>query len=546
VANIKGFDTPDLTLRPTEIGVDATAAAARRIGASYSQAADALNQTGQHIASTVRDVGNVVENYETHREVSTGSKTFADLQLGLTKAWEDNLKGADPNDPSVAAKFRETVIEPQLEKFKENFNTERAQNWADTKANAFRDHMYAKTSADMSTMAGIAVNSNLRDVTTSMSNTALLDPSSVGHLLADADHSIGGVVASSPNLSPVDAARVRDEIGAKAKAAIVKNGAIGAIQKSGDPEKTADEWTRKYPEFISGDEARALAQNARSQIRARNYDYETSRRRAKDEAQDKSTELSNQYLIDVRSRDPRLQGDPTATKILNDPSLTKQDKNNLLNYVDRTMKPETDSRLSQQTFVGLLRDMRDPNADADKIMQKAWDARLMDPGKPGSMTEHDFNQFRQEVVARKTPEGAALERDRGAFFKNYGSSIAGPSYTPAIGDPKVYNAEMDARRMEGMLRQKGLDPHLAYDPASEYFLGKPERLQKWQQSMQVDLQTRAQAPAGQGNPAAAPGRPEVPYDLRGIAALQYSKSRNMWRDDTSGKLYDASGKEVGK
>lgn len=540
--NIQGFDTPDLTLRPSETGVEATAGAARRIGAFYNQAGDAINSTGQRVASTIKDVGTAVEDYETHREVSTGSKTFADMQLGLTQQWQNALKGANPNDPSVAAKFRETVLEPALEQFKGSFGTERAQNWAEAKADALRQHMDNTTASDMSTMAGIAVHDNLRSVANSMSNTAMLDPASVGHLLADADHSVGGIVASSPNLNATDAARVRSEVSAQTKAAIVKAGAIGAIQKSGDPEKTADEWTRKYPDFINGEEARALAGNARQQIRARNYDFETNRRREKEVAQDQSAEKTQQYLIDVRSKDPRIASDPTAVKILNDTGLTKTDKNNLLNYVDRQMKPETDSRISQQTFVGLLRDLRDPTADPDKVMQQAWDARLMDPGKPGSMTEHDFNQVRQEIVARKTPEGAALERDRGQFFKQYTGSILGAAaatYNPQIGDPKLYNAEQDARRMEGMLRQKGLDPHLAYDPASEYFLGRPERLQKWQQSMQVDLQTRAQGPA-----AATATRPETPFSLRGIAALQYSPSRKMWRDETSGKLYDAEGKEV--
>jgi hypothetical protein len=285
----------------------------------------------------------------------------------------------------------------------------------------------------------------------------------------------------------VDAAKIASSVSEDTKAEIVKYGAIGAIQKSGNPEATADEWIKKYPQYIDGAEAKMLAANARQQIRARNYDEETQRRKAKEIAQDRSAELTQQYLIDVRSKDPKLMSDPTAVKILNDRNLTRTDKNNLLNYIDRQAKPETDSRISQQTFVGLLREMRQPNANVDDIMQKAWDARVMEPGKPGSMTERDFNQFREEVVARKTPEGAALERDRASFFKNYGQAIAGSSYTPAVGDPKVYNAEMDARRMESMLKSKGLDPHLAYDPSSEYFLGKPERIAKWQNSLQQDL-----------------------------------------------------------
>ena len=154
--------------------------------------------------------------------------------------------------------------------------------------------------------------------------------------------------------------------------------------------------------------------------------------------------------------------------------------------------------------MGLLRDLRNPDADPDKVMQKAWDARLTDPGKPGSMSEKDFNQFRTEVQDRKTPEGAALQQDRAAFFKNYGTAIAGATYTPAIGDPKVYNAEMDARRVEADLKRKGLDPHQAYDPASQYFLGKPERIAKWSSNMQQDLATQAAKPREDAMPVVPP------------------------------------------
>ena len=539
--NIKGFDAPDLGLRPSETGVEAFAAAARRTGAFYNQAGEALSATGARIGSAIRDVGDIAVKFEDHREISAGAASFAKLQDNLTQQWNERAKTADPNDPKVAAKVRDEVVEPALENFPAGVSTENSQRFAEQKVEALRQHMFEKTAADMSTLAGVAVRKNLSDSTTAMTNTAMTDPSAVPSLLSGVDHSVNGVVGSSPTMSATDAARVSAEVSTSTKRAIVQAGAIGAIQKSSNPEATADEWIKKYPDYISGAEAKTLASNARQQIRANNYDFETNRRRAKEIAQDKSNEKTAQYLIDVRSQDPRLMNDPTAKNILNDPELLKTDKNNLLNYIDRQNKPETDARLSQQTFVGLLRDLRAPNADADTVMQKAWDARLMDPGKPGSMTEHDFQQFRQEVVARKTPEGAALERDRSLFFKQYAGTIAGTGYDPAMGSPKLYNAEADARRMEAMLRQKGLDPHLAYDPSSEYFMGRPQRLQKWQQSMQMDLNLRSEGPQ-----AVTPARPEVPFELRGVAALSYSKSRNMWRDDASGKLYDASGKEVGK
>jgi hypothetical protein len=546
--NIREFSAPEgLGLAPTDRGTEATAAAARRIGTSYREIADAKSDLGSRIGSTIRDVGDIAVKYEDHQQISAGAAHGAELFDGLTKSKDEAIKAIDPNDPAYGQKvetalkgWREQTLEPALDKFRDGFTTENSQAWAERFAENTRNHMFVSTAADMSTAAGIGIRNSVRTVANVASNTALNDPSSVPAQLDLVEHSVNGMVDSSP-IRGTAGAEVKSEVLERTKEQIVKAGAIGAIQKSNDPEKTAQEWVAKYPQYINGAEAVTLAGNARQQIRARNYDFETDRKRTKEVAQDKSTEVSNQYLIDVRSRDPRIAGDPTAVKILNDTNLTKTDKNNLLNYVDRTLKPETDSRLSQQTFVGLLRDLRAPNSDADAVMQKAWDARLLDPGKPGSMTEHDFQQFRQEVVGRKTPEGAALERDRGQFFKQYAGTIAGPSYSAAVGDPKLYNAEVDARRMEGFLKQKGLDPHLAYDPASEYFLGRPERLGKWQQSMQMDLQTRVEGPA-----AATATRPEVPFDLRGIADVSYNRSKNLWRDNTSGKIYDASGKEAGK
>lgn len=543
MANIREQSAPSgLGINPTETGINATAAAARRIGSSYREAADAYGDLGQRIGSTIREVGDIAVKYEDHREISAGAAKFAELQDNLTKQWNETAKTADPNNPAVAKEFREKVMDPALEKFQSGFNTERSQAFGEQKIEALRTHMFEKTSADMSTLAGIAVRKNISDATTSMSNTAITDPSSVPTLLGQVDHTIQGVVGSSPTLRATDAARVSSEVSDATKKAIVQSGAIGAIQKSGNPEATAEEWIKKYPDYISGADAKSLASNARQQIRARNYDEQQNKRRDKEMATEVSNDATNKYLIDIRSKDPKFMNDPTAVKILNDDTLSKTDKNNLLNYVDRTLKPETNNRISQQTFVGLLRDMRDPDADPDKMMQKAWDARLMDPGKPGSMTEHDFNQFRAEVVARKTPEGAALERDRNLFFKQYAGTIAGKTYDPVTGSPKLYAAEADARRTEADLRKKGLDPHLAYDPQSEYFLGNPKRLAKYQGTMQTDLETKATAPAAVEKEAA--GLP--PPQLRGIAALSFSKSRNLYRDDTTGKVYRPDGSEVTK
>lgn len=496
--------------------MDATAKAAQRVGMFYNQYGNATAELGNERGAMWRALGNdassdikvggeVAVKTMDHEQIGHGIATQAALQLDLTQKYNQALKNADPNDPSFVGKFNEEVVQPALDNFKSAFSTENSQAWAEAHAAEMQNHFITKGAADLSTLAGIAVQNNIKNSTTSWSNTAITDPSQVPFLLAGVDHSVNGLVGSSPTLSAVDAARAQTELSQSAKAAIVKSGAIGAIAQSSSPEATADQWTKKYPDYINGDEAKMLATNARQQIRSQNYDYELNRRRQKEVAQDKSNEATAQYLVDVRSQDPKLANDPTAKKILNDYTLTKTDKNNLLNYIDRQLKPETDSRLSSGKFVSLLRDLREPNADPDTVMQRAWDARLKNPGEPGSLSEKDFNQFRQEVIARKTPEGAALETDRGQFFKNYGAAIANNgTYTPQLGDPKVYNAEMDARRVEADLKRKGLDPHLAYDPSSQYFLGKPERIAKWSSNMQQDLATQAAKPREDAMPVVPP------------------------------------------
>jgi hypothetical protein len=54
-----------------------------------------------------------------------------------------------------------------------------------------------------------------------------------------------------------------------------------------------------------------------------------------------------------------------------------------------------------------------------------------------------------------------------------------------------------------------------------------------------------------GAPAPAPnqitrmvGDVPVPRALNGIAALQFNKAKGLWRDQTTGKVYDTKGAEV--
>src|SRR5260221_498635 len=143
MANIRELDAPkDLGLRPTEIGVDAIAAAARRIGTFYNQTAEARSDTGQRIGSTIKEAGQVAVDYMDHREISAGAANGALFMANMNQAWEEKAKHADPNDTTVAAKFREETLEPALQQFQQGFNTEKSQAWAEHFVDQYRNHMF--------------------------------------------------------------------------------------------------------------------------------------------------------------------------------------------------------------------------------------------------------------------------------------------------------------------------------------------------------------------------------------------------------------------
>src|SRR5262245_10213787 len=100
MAIIKPFQAPELGLRPSEEGVQAFAAAGRRLGAFSNQVAGATEQVGHafgRIGGGIAEAGQAVTDIVTHQQVSHGAATFAQLTDSLTNRWNDIAKNADPN-----------------------------------------------------------------------------------------------------------------------------------------------------------------------------------------------------------------------------------------------------------------------------------------------------------------------------------------------------------------------------------------------------------------------------------------------------------------
>jgi hypothetical protein len=339
----------------------------------------------------------------------------------------------------------------------------------------------------MSRLARVAVGQNIETLKNQLSNMAISDPTSLKTSLGMVEHSVGAMVDSSPNLKGVDAAAIKLELVGNTQKEIVKAAAIGAI--NANPEAGLKQFSSpEYSKYISGAELKTLEAQAKSVERAKRVDENYALQNQKLEKQEASDSREGQYLVKMHSDDPKERAAVSAKAIATDFTLTREARERMLSMVDRSTKPETDAKISRQTSVELFNRMRSADS-TDPMKMKNW---VDDAYAAGNLSWGDRTALIKEVEDRKTPEGLALAQDRGEFFKQYAGAIAGRAYDPVVGSPKLYMAERDARRIEQDLKQRGLDPHLAYDPTSEYFIGK--KVPKWAGSMQDDLTNKA-APA---------------------------------------------------
>jgi hypothetical protein len=306
--NIRTYDAGDIGLRPTETRIEARAGTARRIGAFSNQVAGATemlarsteqlgreteslgsyvseagHQSARAIASTIETAGRQAEKIADHQQIVAGAPAFAKLMQAKEDQWNATAKGADPNDPTTGKKFLDGNLEPDLQKFSEGFYTEGARHWAESQVNAFRQHMYAKTAADMSTAAGQAAVVGQHQTINSLSATVRSDPSSLDFSLATLDHATEGVLSTSPNLSAADAARARGAILQKGKEEIIKSAALGHIEKTGQVPSWATD--PKYAPYVNGAELKTVEGYAKAQQRFAQSEARAARLEAKQNAQ---------------------------------------------------------------------------------------------------------------------------------------------------------------------------------------------------------------------------------------------------------------------
>lgn len=494
-------------LRPTDMGVEAFAAAGRRAGAFFNQVADTKGTVGatfgRNLDSAINDAGRVAVDFASHQEISHGAAAYAGLNDKLTQEWNKRAQAADPNDPTIATKFREEVLAPELEKFGQAFWTEKGRDWAQSRVAASTNHFFEKTTADMMQKASDAAIVNAKQLENHLTNTALQDPSSVQHLLETAESSVSAVVSSNPNLKGVTASKLQSQLLEKTRESIVRSGAIGAIQSSRDPEATAAEWGRRYPDYINGAELKQFGQMAKQVQRLdraqANQDRVEYDRRVKADFDGKMNRLETSTLTD----DGRVVIPPDYAKNLKALSLhpgahgIQAAITNLHSLQERQaagIPAVTDPHVLEELNASLALGPGDPGfLKVDKISQ--WNAT-------GKLSDRDKGKYMGYLEAsEKDPARRLVDRDFKTFLDAMKPSITTDSVLNTKGDPvgmqRYGQFSLRARQiLDDIYAKQGIEGvRKALDENSPTYLGKllPHYVEGSKTSYQ-QLQQRKKSP----------------------------------------------------
>ena len=369
MANIKEYNAGALGLQIPETGIEATAQAARRAGAFYNQAGEAISNVGQRLGSSIKDLGDAAASYITHNQKSAGAATFSLGLDGKDKEWNDILKDpkTDANDPSVANNFRSNSLEPFFQDWKKGFSTQEGQDWAEARIEAAREHFFKKTASDQGRLSGAEAINNLTSVAYRGANAAFEDSSSLDLHLGLLNAAINN---TSPTMTFEEHQKLLGPFKRQATEHMVESAFKGEVfrdPKNGDA--IAERYSRKYGEFFKPADSAAHVQFAQSQLRRAEADERSNqimkRRADQDEARSAAWGIIQSWYDPATGalkmpkdalakafKNPVFEKDPEALSIVraNHAALIDRrepavDEPGLYNsYLERMKLPDTDPR----------------------------------------------------------------------------------------------------------------------------------------------------------------------------------------------------------
>lgn len=498
----------DLGLRPDDRATSSSVMAGRRIAQQYQEVGAAYNELGHALGSGVSAAGKAYVDYEQHREISQGAVGYAKLQQDFVNQWNEATKNADPNDPSVASHFREQVMEPALQKFRDAFRTEGGQQWADRHTSTLREHMFAKTTADMARMAGHAAAVNTEQLVNTFSTTAMDDPTTALSSMATFKSTVAQLAASNPNFTPEQRSHFQSEVTQKGMEKIAQSAVFGAIQAN--PAKGME--FAKNPElapYLSGFDVKKFEAYARSQQRIEEYERRNARTAAKQEQEDRADASMRELLPRLYSDKPDVSREE-LNRLLAGEQITPRVYEHAIKIMEHAGGEKLPPGVADTNAIGLIGRIRNGQITSMEPIYDALAKREIDYPR--------FKQVQQELRDFKSDDGTELGKVRNLFLRDYSRLVNPPDINNQHWYPeREFDLYRAMRRQEQLAREKTEDPHAAYDKNSPYFIGKQPEAQPispWQ--LRQDMERRSlEAGAAAPPPPKPDGVPDdFTYDAR--------------------------------
>lgn len=513
--NIVEYNAGAGGLQPSEQGIQANVQAARRVGSFY-------HQLGEDIGGTTAALGAQYQQQLTRHEVSAGSAALANMYDQQSSLWTQAAANADPNDIHLADRYRKDVLEPALQSFGENFSTKEGQQWAQEQIGHFRQHMFEKTAADQSTLAGNAVVQNLMVLKNRASNITMNDPSSFDAVAGLIDNSVNAQIASHPNLSVEAAGKMRDELTQQFKGEAAKSAVIGAIQK--DP--TAGRAllaAGKYNDYIDGTEVKQLDSYADAMQKAaiaQQRAAETEQSKAEKAAFTTATAHVAASLID-KDGNVAIPADyfKTVANLAMMPGAEPGQVRSMIDMGQALTRQEAKPVDDPHTYEDFTRRMSLPATDPNALsMTDVFNARAH-----GLLTDKSWTFFKEATeMGDKDPGRKEAYKSLNQFFTDMKPSItksnifSGQIYPEQ--DQRYFQFQFDMQRAFDLRIKAGDKPADVaadlLDARSAHYLGRfiPQYAIGTQQGQQIMADSITHgvgvvAPAGGGAPGVSPRQP---------------------------------------
>lgn len=434
--NIRTYQNKIDGLQTNDRAVTAAAEAGRTIGRAY-------NNIGDSIESVVNTGVKLYDTFQEHKareEMSHGLASSAQVVANLTDEWNETAKGADPNDPTTAEKWREETLNPVLDDWANSFQTEKGKLWATEKVAQMRQHFFEKTAADQSLLAGAAAVKNLDDFTNSSSNAAEKDPSSVDMWLGMAEDMADVTVKSLPKLTPAQALKVREDLRLNARKQVLVGGFYGMARAN--PDEAIKRLDGGYgANDLTAAEREQLRNHAETEKRAKEADAKAGIAAAKADLKSKATSALaglqlglvddrgeprpdpqlNRKLIDLQRQFPGLL-DPSDIRALQNAnsSAIEHEINGTFVQTDNS----TWQMLASKIGNGLTHTMVNQAAAQDKLSNKdraflnqAVENETSDPAKNHSLSQLNQNiELLKQTITKSNPLQGKLDPDGDKYY----------------------------------------------------------------------------------------------------------------------------------